>query len=294
MTKASKKSDAPRTREAPTPREDALRGFDALMATAGVESTIVKHAASGADSQTLNDELTRSLQLAHDRWGLGLLHLRHEARLDRGEDTDVILLVDGREVARLSQGAAAISATYETMRAQNADDLSDWGVLPEGHRVTLKAGNNQMRVLVEDARDFETHWSSERGGAFVRTWRQGETLAVEVHRPASPGTALADAAWDAIMSIKDRNFQRELMERSNSVGMLGALLGARHKDAGRALERLPEAHFAVRSTVVRMTGGAQREFDQWRSMVREGLDQLDELQKTTTRHLTEILRHGLK
>ncbi|MEW6421006.1 MAG: hypothetical protein AB1511_04665 [Deinococcota bacterium] len=34
--------------------------------------------------------------------------------------------------------------------------------------------------------------------------------------------------------MKDRNFQRELMERSNSVGMLGALLGARHSGAGRA------------------------------------------------------------
>ena len=292
MTKSSKKTD-----QNTLPRPDTtLRDFDALMATADVDSQIAQLATSGADTATLDRELTRTLQLAHDRWGLGLLHLRHEARLKRNADegTDVLLLVDGRETARISDGAAAISAAYESMRALNADDLSDWGILPEGHRATIKGGAGQMRVLIEDARDFETLWITERGGMYSRTWRAGDTLAVEVHRPASPVTALSDAAWDVITSIRDRNFQRELMERSNSVGMLGALLAARHNGASRALDRLPEAHFAVRSTVIRATGRDARSLDRWKAMVREATEELDALQKTTTRNLAQILSHGLK
>ncbi|ADV65945.1 hypothetical protein [Deinococcus maricopensis] len=287
MTKTSKKP-------ADTTPNAILKAFDTLTATADVEHQLAP-LANTADATTLDTELTRALNLAHDRWGLGLLHHRHEARLRRDTDTlDVVLLADGREIARLSDGPAAISATYESMRALNADNLSEWGVLPEGHRVTLKGGTGQLRVLIEDARDFETHWNAERGGAYSRTWRDGDTLAIEVHRPASPVTALADAAWDVITSIKDRPLQRQLMERSNSVGMLGALLAARHSGAGRALEALPEAHFTIRSTVLRATGRDARDFDHWKTMLREGVEQLDVLQKTTTRQLAEILSHGLK
>jgi hypothetical protein len=290
MTRASKK-----TEDQTSTRPDPLATFDALMATANIDSQIKRLAASGTDSAALDLELTRNLALAHDRWGLGLQHLRHEARFDKNADgADVSLLVDGREAARVSAGAAAISAAYETMRALGADDLSEWGVLSDGHRVTRTPGTGQMRVLVEDARDFETLWTPDRGGSFTRTWRQGDLLAVEAHRPASPTTALADAAWDAITSIRNRQLQRELMERSNSVGMLGALLAARHSGAERALERLPEAHFTVRSAVVRAAGREGREFDRWKAMVRESLDQLDELQRVTTARVAEILRHGLR
>ncbi|EYB68133.1 DNA damage repair protein [Deinococcus phoenicis] len=266
------------------------------MATADVDSQIHALAESGADEETLGRELTRALSLAQDRWGLGLLHLRHDAQLIRAEDgtPDVALRVDGAEVSRVIDGPAALASRYASMQALGAEGLSEWGVLEDGHRVTLKGGTGQLRVLVEDARDFETHWTSERGGVWTRTWRQGDTLAVEVHRPASAATALADAAWDVIMSIKDRNFQRELMERSNSVGMLGALLGARHSGAGSALDRLPTAHFTVSSAVVRESGRDARSLDRWKAMLREGTEQLDDLQKTVTRMLAEILSHGLK
>ncbi|WP_027483337.1 hypothetical protein [Deinococcus pimensis] len=290
MTRASKKTEA----QGAT-RVDVLAAFDALMTTADVESGVKALADGGADTTTLDAELTRLLRLAHDRWGLGLQHLTHDARVHRDGDTvDVALHADGREIARVSTGAAAVSAAYETMRALGADDLSEWGVLPDGHRVTRTAGSGQMRVLVEDARDFETLWTAERGGAWTRTWRSGDTLAVEAHRPASPQTALADAAWDAITSIRNRQLQRELMERSNSVGMLGALLAARHSGAERALERLPEAHFTVRSAVVRAAGREGRDYDRWKAMVREATEQLEEHQKATTGRVAEILRHGLR
>ena len=148
--------------------------------------------------------------------------------------------------------------------------------------------------MVEDARDFETLWTQERGGLWTRTWRQGDTLAVEVHRPASPTTALADAAWDVITSVKDRNFQRELMERSNSVGMLGALLGARHRGASEALALLPEAHFAVSSAVLRVQGAEGRSLDRWKALLREGTEQLDDLQRAGTKRLAAVLSGGLR
>ncbi|GBF07852.1 DNA repair protein PprA [Deinococcus aerius] len=290
MTRAKQKD------KAAIPQEDAFRGFDALMATADVDSQIASLAESGADEETLNRELTRALRLAQDRWGLGLLHLRHEAAVVRAENgtPDVSLRVDGAEVSRVSEGAAALAARYTSMQAPNAEGLSEWGVLPEGHRVTLKGGTGQLRVLVEDARDFETHWAAERGGVWTRTWRQGDTLAVEVHRPASAATALSDAAWDVITSIRDRNFQRELMERSNSVGLLGALLGARRSGAGDALSQLPSAHFTVSSAVVRESGRDARSLDRWKAMLREGTEGLDEMQRAATRRLADVLSHGLR
>lgn len=293
MTRAKQKDKGAPARPV---QEDAFRSFDALMATADVDSQIAPLAESGADEETLSRELTRALRLAHDRWGLGLLHLRHEAAMVRAEDgtPDVSLQVDGSEVSRVSEGPATLAARYASMQALGAEGLSEWGVLPDGHRTTLKGGTGQLRVLVEDARDFETHWAAERGGLWTRTWRQGDTLGVEVHRPASPATALADAAWDVITSIKDRNFQRELMERSNSVGLLGALLGARRSGAGDALSLLPSAHFTVSSVVVRETGRESRNLDRWKVMLREGTEGLDDLQKTATRRLADVLSHGLR
>lgn len=284
-----------RTKPAPSPQPHALRDFDALTATAGVTVQLPDLPEGTPDPATLSEALSRALALAHDRWGLGLLHLRHEARFVRGDERDdVILLVDGRELTRLSQGAAAIAAAYAGLQALNGDGLSDWGVLEDGHRVSLKGGSGQLRVLIEDARDFETHWAPERNGMFSRTWRAGDTLAVEVHRPASPDTALADAAWDAITAIKDRPLQRELMERSNRLGMLGALLGARHEGAARNLERLPAAHFAVQSAVVRASGREARDFDGYKVMLREAAAQLNEAQGAATKQLAGVLSSGLR
>lgn len=298
MTKTRQKDKAPApaaARSAARAPGSAFQTFDALMATADVDSAMHALFDSGADEATLNAELTRALQLAQDRWGLGLLHLRHDAAVIRSENgtPDIELRVDGSAVGRILDGAGALAARYASMQALNADGLSEWGVLPEGHRAVLKGGTGQIKVLVEDARDFETCWVSERG-LWTRSWRQEGTLAVEVHRPASAATALADAAWDVITGIKDRTFQRELMERSNSVGMLGALLGARHSGAESALDRLPTAHFTVSSVVVRDSGREARSLERWRAMGREGAEQLAELQKTVTRSLADILSHGLK
>lgn len=292
MTKTSRKKETAATRGG----EDALGRFAGIVGTAGVESQVRALQEEGADEPTLNAALTREWQLAHDRWGLGLLHLRHAAQLLRGEDgtPDVALLVDGTPRARVSEGARAVAGTYAAMQALGAEGLSEWGVLPDGHRAALKGGSAQLRVLIEDARDFETHWTPERGGIWTRTWRQGDTLAVEVHRPASPATALADAAWDVITRVKDRNFQRELMERSNSVGMLGALLGARHSGAESALDRLPEAHFAVSSEVVRESGREGRSLERWKAMLREATTALDEFQNAGTKRLAAVLSSGLR
>ncbi|MCP2014605.1 hypothetical protein L1280_001756 [Deinococcus sp. HSC-46F16] len=294
MTRAAKKKDV--TEQPAFPKgADMLTQFADLVATAGVASEAPALHADGVDEGRLNAVLSAELRLAHDRWGLGLLHLHHAAELRRAEaGLDIALLVDGAERARVSEGPQTVAATYAVMTAPGADGLSEWGVLEGGHRVTLRPGLGQIKVLVEDARDFETHWTQERGGLWTRTWRQGETLAVEVHRPASPTTALADAAWDVIASIKDRNFQRELMERSNSVGMLGALLGARHRGAGEALALLPEAHFAVSSAVLRVQGTEARSLDRWKAMLREGAEQLDDLQRAGTKRLASVLSGGLR
>ena len=293
MTKASRKQEP--TAQAVPVQEDVFARFATLVATAGVDSDARVLQEGGADDNAVNEQLSREWQLAHDRWGLGLLHLRHEARLLRGTAAlDIVLLTDGMQVATMSEGARSIAATYAPMQALGAEGLSEWGVLPDGHRAALRAGLVQLRVLIEDARDFETTWTAERSGLWTRTWRKDETLAVEVHRAASPVTALADAAWDVITGIKDRTFQRELMERSNNVGMLGALLGARHSGAGNALDRLPEAHFAVSSAVVRQTGQGGRSLDQWKAMLREGTETLEELQKVATKRLAAVLSSGLR
>lgn len=269
----------------------ALAAFDALTATAGVDSRAQALADSGADTGTLEAALTGALRAAHDRWGLGLHHLRHEARqLDGG---DVALLVDGREVARVGEGYAAIAQAYAPMGAADERGLSLWGVLGEGHRVAADAPFTVLKVLIEEARDFETHWTPGRGGAFSRVWRRGDTLHVEVARPASAEEALADAAWDVITSIKDRAFQRELMRRSEEAGMLGALLAARHAGASSNLARLPEAQFAVQAVVRRLEGAEARSAEGYRSELRAAAAELDDLQAAATRQLSEVLRHGL-
>lgn len=266
--------------------------FDTLMATAAVDSQLAALEASGADAGTLEAALTESLASAQQRWGLGLHHLTHAARL--GDDGEVEILVDGRPVARLSEGFEALARAYGPMQALDERGLSLWGALGDGYRSSGDLAPTQLKVLIEEARDFETHWGTGRGGMFHRVWRKEDTLHVEVARPASAEAALSDAAWDVIAGIKDRAFQRELMRRSEKQGMLGALLGARHAGAGANLARLPEAHFTVQAFVQTLTGDAARSADEYRTALKTASAALEEYQGQATRTLSEVLRHGLQ
>ena len=269
-----------------------LAAFDTLMATAGVDGQLAALQESGADRATLDGVLSESLRTAVGRWGLGLHHLEHGARLT--EEGELEVLVGGRPVTRLSEGFGALAEAYRPMQALDERGLSQWGVLPEGHRAPGDLSPAQLKVLIEEARDFETHWGSVRGGVFGRVWRQGETLSVEVARPASAEEALSDAAWDVIASIKDRAFQRELMRRSEKQGMLGALLGARHSGASANLARLPEAHFTVQAFVQTLSGAEARKTESYRAAQKTALAALEEYQGGVTRQLAEVLRHGLR
>lgn len=288
--------DRPRTGKAAEtrPATDPYQTFDALMASAGLDSRLAAFAESGATPAELQAALTEHLGVALTRWGLGLHHLTHEARPETGEDgPDIALLTDGRVTARLSEGAAAVARAYASLTAPDERGLSAWPALGEGHRLAADAPATHLKILIEDARDFETEWITARGGTHHRVWRRGETLHVEVVRPAPPETALADAAWDVITSIKDRTFQRELMRRSDEHGMLGALLGARHAGAGDALSRLPEAHFAVQAMHGTLTGPDARSADAYRTLLRTLGTELEQVQAQATRQLAELLKHGL-
>ncbi|MBZ9750210.1 DNA repair protein [Deinococcus sp. HMF7604] len=267
--------------------------FDGLMATAALDPQTRTLAEGGADTGAVNAALSETLNSALRRWGLGLHHLRHEAQVtDSGQD--IAILTGGRQTALVSEGPAALARALEAMGAADERGLSLWGVLGEGHRVPGDTPFARLRVLIEDARDFETEWTPARGGAFHRTWRAGDTLFVEVARPASPQTALSDAAWDVITSIKDRTFQRELMRRSEEMGMLGALLGARHASARNNLAALPDAHFTVQATIQTLSGPQARQAEEYRTALRLATEELDALQGQATRQLAEVLRHGLK
>lgn len=287
----AKEEPRPETIETPTPTP--FQDFDTLMSTAAVDSQIQALAESGPDQKTLNHALTEALRTAQQRWGLGLHHLKHEARVSE-DGQDVVFYVDGRPVVRLSEGYESLALAYEPMRSTDENGLSLWGALPEGHRVPADAPFAQLKVLIEEARDFETHWTPARNGVFQRVWRSGETLYIEVTRPVSAQAALSDAAWDVITSIKDRSFQRELMRRSEEVGMLGALLAARHATAGAILASLPEAHFAVQSIVLTITGAEGRNPETYRTGLKNAAAELEEAQGHVTKQLSEVLRHGLR
>lgn len=278
----------------PTTSQAHLDAFDSLMSTAAVDSQVRALADSGADTQTLNAALTQAIQQAQQRWGLGLHHLAHSAELTDGEQPDIVLLVDGKPVVQVSSGSERIAAAYQPMQALDERGLSLWGALPDGHRVPEGVPYAHLKVLIEDARDFETHWTPARGGTYTRLWRKDDTLFTEVSRPASPQAALSDAAWDVITSIKDRTLQRELMTRSEQVGMLGALLAARHAGAGANLARLPEAHFTVQAVVVGLTGPDARNAEAYRTAVKNASAELEDYQGHTTRQLAEVLKHGLR
>lgn len=269
--------------------------FDALMATAAVDSQIKSLAESTNDHQAINQALSNALNEAQSRWGLGLHHVEHSAKLENKNDqTDITLWVDGKKIAGVSQGFLEIAKAYAPMRSTNEHGLSEWGALPDGHRVAAGAPSSHLKILIEEARDFETHWSPYRQNTFQRIWRKNDTLSIEVARPASAEEALADAAWDVITSIKDRTFQRELMRRSEEVGMLGALLAARHADAKDHLTALPDAHFNVQAVVSNLSGQEGRSIEEYRITLKNTLTELDEYQGLATTQLSEVLKHGLK
>lgn len=286
-----------KTKDAPTPTESPaapFAAFDALMLTAAVDSQIVALAESGADQRTLEAAMTESLREAQGRWGLGLYHLRHEVRLRQdGETPEIDLLTDGSVTARIGQPSGEIADAYARFQALDERGLSAWGVLPEGHRVGADVPAGHLKILIEEARDFETQWMPGRSGTHQRVWRLGDVLTTEVARPVSAQAALSDAAWDVIASIKDRAFQRELMRRSEEVGMLGALLGARHTSAGANLAALPEAHFTVQAVTLNLRGAEARNAESYRTQVRAAQAQLEEYQSGVTGVLSDVLRHGL-
>ncbi|WP_221091545.1 DNA repair protein [Deinococcus aquaedulcis] len=268
----------------------ALDRFQALLATVSVSADI--HAITaheGADAQ-----LTDLLRQAHDRWGYGLHHLRHEARWT-GQTVE--LLADGRVVADLNAEPARIATTYASMAAPDENGLSLWPVLGDGHRTSFRNAA-QMRVLIEDGRDFETLWSAEKQGLSARVWRtqtyEGELLAVEYVRPTSATQLLADAAWDVITRIKDRTLQRELMKRSEQGGILQAFLSARHKEAEANLAQLAEAHFTVQGHVGRLTGSAARDIEAFRALQRATAEELLALQDRAVKQVGATLYGELR
>lgn len=270
---------------------EMANAFDALMATAMVDSQIYALLESESDTRTLNTALTGALNTALQRWGLGLHHLKHAAKW---QNDNITFITDNKAITHMSDGAAALAAAYAPMQSLDERNLSMWGVLPEGHRSGADINKAQLKVLIEEARDFETHWHHGRGQLFHRIWRKADHLHIEVSRPASADTALTDAAWDVIASIKDRSFQRELMKRSEKLGMLGALLGARHEEAKANLERLPEAHFSVQAVVYVLKGSEGRDMDNYRQQLKHANAELEEYQQMVTKQLSEVLRYGLK
>lgn len=298
MAKAKTESSAESGDQLST--QQLAASFDALMATAAIDSQIAALVASAdtvavIDSKTVNAALNEALTVALQRWGLGLHHLRHTVSWQTdGARAEIVFAVGKQEVAHLSAGVDQLATAYAPLMALDERGLSLWGALPEGYRAGPDISSASLKALIEDAREFETQWLTTRGGFFQRVWRSKDTLFIEVARPASAKTALADAAWDVIASIKDRSFQRELMQRSESMGMLGALLGARHNEAKANLERLPEAHFALQAVVHTLKGDQGRSMAEYRQQLKNASAELSEYQALVTKQLADVLRHGLR
>ncbi|WP_156952894.1 DNA repair protein [Deinococcus frigens] len=280
-----------RRKDTPAPTPSDATGFQRLLTTAQIDADVTGMVAEPA---TADARLTALLREALDRWGHGLHHLEHRAALtDAGE----IQLFAGKTlVGRTGEDADHLARSYASLSAPNADGLSDWSVLGEGHRTPIK-NVAQLRVLIEDARDFETLWTPERG-LFLRIWRRTEegqeTTTTEYAQPVNAPQLLGDAAWDAIQGIKDRALQRELMDRSAKGGLLQAFLSARHKDAERNLSSLPETHFTVQSNVTRLTGADARDFAAVRAAQKTTADDLKGMQDRAVKGMAELLRSDLR
>ncbi|WP_420593469.1 DNA repair protein [Deinococcus sp.] len=229
-------------------------------------------------------ELSALLTQAHESWGFGLRHVQHELRAEAGGE--LALYADRSRVGSAQDTPEDLVAAYTGMQAQDEQGRSLWAVLPEGHRVTLEAGSRQIRVLVEDARDFETHWAVQSGGMFIRSGRQDETLWVEAFRPAPGAGLVQDAAWEVVERIRDRSLRRELQRRAEEKGILGALLGARGEGMEAAMRRSPSLHFTVNAAVAR---SQERSYDAWKALQKEAVSALDAAQQAQIERLVALL-----
>lgn len=268
-----------------TPKAEQNADFEALLNTAGLSA---REVSAKPGSPEYPEALSQLYQRAVARWGLGLHHLPHSVTLEGGQ----ITLHSGNTHMAL-EGAPQLSRQLASLQAIGERGLSEWPALSDGWRAKITS-RAQLRTLIEDARDFETLWDTLRGDFFYRVWRSGETLFVEVCRPVDAAQLLADAAWDVMTSIKDRNFVRELMERSKEGGLLAAVLSARHKGAGAALEQHYGAHFTVQAVVSELSGQAGRDFSAYQAALKEAVQQLSELQQAAVSSTAAVLRGDLR
>ncbi|GGR18653.1 DNA repair protein [Deinococcus ruber] len=228
--------------------------------------------------------LSAALTQAHEAWGLGLRHVVHEVRQEDGGA--LALYADGARVGGVQDSPEQLAATYATMQAQDEDGRSAWAVLPEGHRVKLEGGTRQVRVLVEDGRDFESHWAAHTGGISIRTGRQGEDLWVEVFRAVDGRNLVQDAAWEVVERIKDRALRRELQRRAEERGILGAVLSARSESIGAVLKQSPSLHFTINAAVMHTR---ERSLEAWRTLQKEALATLESAQAAQINRLVALL-----
>ena len=233
--------------------------------------------------------LSALLTQAHEAWGLGLRHVRHEVRSEDGDS--LALYADGARVGGAGDAPEELAASYASMQAQDPAGRSAWAVLPEGHRVQLEAGNRQLRVLIEDARDFETHWSAQSAaggssGISVRTGRLGDDLWVEAFRAVDGRNLVQDAAWEVVERIKDRALRRELQRRAEERGILGAVLSARSESIGKVLKGSPSLHFSVNAAVAHTQ---ERTLDAWKALHRAAVQQLESAQAAQLDALVALL-----
>ncbi|WP_424952689.1 DNA repair protein [Deinococcus sp.] len=265
----------------PAPR----RALEALLRTALPEVSL------GGLALT---ELSAALSRAHDAWGLGLRHLRHEVRAEDGGTLS--LYADRTRIGSAEDAPEALAATYAGMQALDERGLSSWAVLPEGHRVMLEGGSRQLKVLVEDARDFESQWAVHTGGMHLRTGRQvseqlGEDLWVEVARPTSGRDLVQDAAWEVVERIKDRALRRSLQKQAEERGILGAVLSARSGEVEAAMRRSPGLYFTVNAAVAR---GPLRTLDGWRGLQKEATAALETAQEAQVNRLVAMLGNTVR
>ena len=281
MTQRVKNKPAP-VAEASADQPDTAprRALEALLRTALPDVSL--------DGLAL-PELSAALGRAHDAWGLGLRHLRHEVRAE--DDGGLALYADRTRIGGAQDAPEALATTYAGMQALDERGLSSWAVLPEGHRVTLEAGNRQLRVLVEDARDFESQWAPHTGGMHLRTGRQGEDLWVEVARPTSGRDLVQDAAWEVVERIKDRALRRSLQRQAEEHGILGAVLSARSGEVEATMRRSPGLYFTVNAAVAR---GPIRTLDGWKGLQKEATTTLEAAQEAQINRLVAMLGNTIR
>lgn len=263
--------------ESAKPTESAAprRALEALLRTATPEF-------SAEDLGTA--ELSTALTRAHDAWGFGLRHVHHEIRAE--EDGGMALYADRSRVGGVQDSPEDLALAYGSMQALDERGLSSWAVLPEGHRVQLEGGSRQPRVLIEDARDFESHWAAHSGGMHLRTGRLGEDLWVEVARPTSGRDLVQDAAWEVVERIKDRALRRNLQKQAEERGILSAVLSARSGGIEAAMRKSPGLYFTVNAAVAH---GTERTLDAWRTLQKEATQALEAAQAAQVDRLVAML-----